>query len=169
MLIAASLVVFPASEAASQSLGVAAVSLRYGVSAGSSVVDARNVALEGDIRLGRHFVATLEIGQWSFGFSCAGIGPCPSSVSTTAVGAKYFFPRSGPIGPYAGAALGRGGWASDVSTRMAVLRGGMDIRVLPHVAVSGEFRQFWFGGDVQRDMIATTSISGLSGGLKLFF
>jgi len=58
-------------------------------------------------------VPSLRLDAWSFGIDCIGFEPCPSGVSTFAVGAKYRVRGGSPVMPYVAADVGYMSWASD--------------------------------------------------------
>jgi hypothetical protein len=142
---------------------------RYGWGPTTRTDDAFGVGLELEAFPTRTVVPGFRLDHWDFGIDCGGLGPCPSGVTTVALGAKYRVAGATRMVPYAGGDVGYMSWTSDVTGVSLRARAGADIRLVRHVDlnVDGSFTRFVERSDNSGSMLEE-QLWGFSAGLKLW-
>ena len=141
---------------------------RFGWAPTDGIDQALGAGLELEALPGRRLVPSARLDSWSFGISCVTSG-CPSGVTTVSLGLKYRVAGETSVTPYAGGDIGYMSWTSDVTGLSLRLRAGLDIGVIPHVAMnldvgSTHYRGLW---RTERRMLQN-HLLGFSAGLKIW-
>lgn len=164
------LTLLPSPSSAQDESSIAGVVVRMGLGPSARIGTAYGFGMELEAAPQSTLVPSLRVDAWSFGIDCIGFVPCPSSVSTYAVGGKYRVRSEGPLVPYVGADVGYMKWASDATGISLGLRAGGRVPVIRPLGLALEvgYSRFFELSEPKGRMLQD-GILGFSAGLALWF